>query len=440
MEEYRLEGMRRWAAVRERRSVEHAAPDPSSRFREPPLAGRRIVHAVSGGIAAYKAAEVVSQLVQLGATVDVIMTAAAREFIQPLTFNALTRRPVHDAAFTPWNPDAAGHVTLAGIAEVLLVAPATANTLARLSLGLADDLLGMVALATLAPLLIAPAMEDHMWRHPATQEHIRRLQERGVTIVGPATGRLASGAIGEGRLAPPAQIVGATRRILGRNGALVGKRLVITAGGTHEPLDPVRYLGNRSSGTMGVALVEAALDAGATVTLIAGPMSQPLSEGVVATYQVETAKEMHDAVLRASTRADVLIMAAAVADFRPTAASLHKVKKSSPSEGWRLDLVQNPDILAAVNRPGLIKVGFAAETENLLENASAKLRRKGLAMIVANDAVATLGSSESTATVLIPGRAPQALPKLSKQAVARIVIDHVVALLSQGHGPEPEAA
>jgi phosphopantothenoylcysteine decarboxylase/phosphopantothenate--cysteine ligase len=393
-----------------------------------PLTSRRVVHAVTGGIAAYKGAEVTSTLVQLGAAVDVILTDGAREFIQPLTFSALTRRDVHVDPFAGWTAERAGHVTLAAEAEALLVAPATANSLAKLSLGLAGDLLGMVALATAAPLIVAPAMEHGMWHHPATQEHLGRLRERGAVVVGPEHGRLASGASGDGRLAGTDAIVGAVRLVLGQRGSLAGQRIVVSAGGTHEPIDPVRYVGNRSSGLMGFALAQAAVDLGASVTLVAGPthLTPPYGVDLV---RIETAAEMLEAIQAAVVDANVLIMAAAVSDFRPSLRFEQKFKKTGPEAGLTVEMVQNPDILATVNQPGLIKVGFAAETERHLENAQQKMERKGLSLIIANDATATIGQAESTAVVLTRGRAPEQLPTMTKSDLARLIMQRVAALV-----------
>lgn len=395
-----------------------------------PLTTKRVVHAVTGGIAAYKAADVTSKLVQLGAEVDVVLTAAAREFIQPLTFSALTRRDVHIDPFAGWTEDRAGHVTLAAEADVLVVAPATANSIAKLSLGLADDLPGMIALATRAPMVVAPAMEHGMWHHPATQEHLERLVRRGAHVVGPESGRLASGASGDGRLAPTEAIVGAVRLALGRTGPLAGRSVVVSAGGTHEPIDPVRYIGNRSSGLMGYALAQAALDLGASVTLVTGPthIAPPYGAHVV---RIETASQMQEAIQAAVATADVLIMAAAVSDFRPAMSYAQKYKKTGPDAGLTLELVQNPDILAGINRPGLLKVGFAAETEHHVANAQQKLERKSLAMIVANDATATIGGADSAAVLLIRDQAPEVLPRMPKERLAAVILDRVTALVNR---------
>lgn len=392
------------------------------------LAGARIVLGVTGGIAAYKAAELVSALVQQGAAVQVVMTEGATRFIQPLTFEGLTHQRVYTSVFEGWDDGKTGHVELAAEADLLLIAPATANTIARLSLGLVDDMLSAVALATQAPMLIAPAMEHHMWNHSATQANVATLRERGVQFVGPAEGRLASGAVGQGRLAPLGDLLAAARQVLGARGPLAGKRVVITAGGTQEALDPVRYLGNRSSGRMGLALAEAAIDLGADVHVIATRSVNPLWLGPDAEV-VETALDLELAVHRAIPTADILIMAAAVADFRPESAGTQKIKKQPGQETLDLHLVRNPDIIAGVNQPGLVKIGFAAETEHLLDHASEKLRAKGLDMIVANDAVATIGATDSSATVLRPGLEPHPVGPGSKELVAREIMADVVSIV-----------
>lgn len=392
------------------------------------LLGKTIVLAVTGGIAAYKAASLASLLVQHGAVVEVIMTQAARAFVQPLTFAALTHRPVHEDVFTGWNERASGHVTLASDADLLLVAPATAATLARLALGLADDLLGLTALSTSAPLLLAPAMEHHMWHHPATQQHVRTLVSRGATIVPPESGRLASGAIGDGRLASPETIFQAVVNQVANGATLAGRHIVVTAGGTREPIDPVRYIGNRSSGQMGYAIATAAARAGAHVTLISGPVALPSPPGIDY-VAVETARDMQTAVQSAVPEADALVMAAAVSDYRVAEAADHKIKKHTGSTTLDLHLIQNPDIVAGIDQPGLVKVGFAAETEDLLANAARKLASKGLAMVVANDAVATIGAPDSEVSLLFPDGRVVALPRMSKEQTARRIVEEIGLLL-----------
>ena len=399
------------------------------------LAGKSIVLGVTGGIAAYKAAAVASLLVQAGAGVSVIMTEAAQRFIQPLTFSAITHAPVHSDPFASWHDDFTGHVGLAKSADIVIVAPATAAAIARLALGLADDLIALIALSTAAPLVLAPAMEERMLHHPATEGHLATLAQRGAVVVDPAHGRLASGAIGEGRMASPESIVAAAAAVMGRSMRLAGKKIVITAGGTREPLDPVRFIGNRSSGAMGYALAAAALAAGAEVTLISAEttLRPPLGATLV---NVSTSNEMQLAVEQATLDADALIMAAAVADFRPQTSSPRKLKKKAGQEFLDVRLVRNPDILASIARPNLLKIGFAAETENLLENATQKLQAKGLAMIVANDAVSTIGAASSRAMILTADGGETALPTMSKEALA---VEIVARMTDMFDGRKPQA-
>lgn len=397
------------------------------------LSGAMVVLGVSGGIAAYKAADLTSALVQAGAGVHVVMTEGARQFIQPMTFQALTRNPVYISVFDGWEGDSAGHVTLAANADVVLVAPATANTIARMVEGRADDMLGAVLLATEAPVLVAPAMEHHMWHHAATQANVATLRQRGVAIIEPESGYLASGARGDGRLATKERLLGALRIALGQAGPLAGKTLVVTAGGTREAIDPVRYVGNRSSGQMGVAIAEAAVDAGASVILIAGPTVQQLPVGVDI-RRVESAREMDAAVHEAVMEADVLVMAAAVADYRPAEEHTQKLKKVPGIDTMDIVMVKNPDIIAGVDGSSIIKIGFAAETEDLVAHAREKLAAKSLRMIVANDAVSTIGSDRVSATLLFADdRAPRTLDDLSKSAFARELIAEI-ARLCEGRG------
>ncbi len=390
------------------------------------LQGRNIILGVSGSIAAYKVVQVARDLTQHGARVDVLMTEGATRFVTPLTFQTLTRRSVITDLWQDWTEDAQGHISLGEEADIMLVAPASAQTLARLALGLADDMVSLTALATYAPLVLAPAMNYRMWEHPATREHVRTLQDRGATVLTPGRGRLASGAVGEGRLAAPAEIVGAVRWRLGRSGKLAGKRVVVTAGGTREALDPVRYLMNGSSGRMGYALAQAAIDAGADVTLVSAnvELSPPWGATLV---PVTAATEMFAATEQACKHADVLVMAAAVSDYRPENPSDSKLTKTGGAMEFRL--VENPDIVASISRPGLLKVGFAAETENLIENAHAKLERKGLALIVANDAEATIGAPNAALTLLYGGDRVEELGMLPKEEAAERVISAVARLL-----------
>ena len=402
------------------------------------LQGAHIVLGVTGGIAAYKAIDLCSKLVQAGAVVDVIMTEAATRFITPLPFQTITKRPVSVDPFQLLRDTDMAHISLAARADVLVIAPATANTLAKLAHGLADNLLTSTALATTAPLIIAPAMDADMWAHPATQENMTILRQRGAVIVGPAHGRLASGRVGAGRLATVEEILAAIRQTLGRRGPLAGLRVTETAGGTQEPLDPVRCLTNRSSGKMGYALAEAARDMGAQVTLISAPTALPPVHGAEM-IPVRTAQEMHAAVMERLPETDVLIMAAAVADYRPAQVAEQKIKKGEG--GLLLALERTVDILAAVaearagGRPGLV-VGFAAETENLLANAQEKLRRKKLDLIVANDVSASdsgFGADTNRVVLLTPDGRQEALPLMSKFEVAEEVLRRVAELWRARH-------
>ena len=393
------------------------------------LRDRSIVLGVTGGIAAYKAAALCSGLVKAGAVVDVIMTDAAREFVTPLTFQALTHRPVVVEMFSLLAETEIGHVSLAQRADLVVIAPATANTIAKLAAGMADNMLTTTALATEAPILLAPAMESHMWANPLTQDNVARLRQlRDVALVGPGEGRLASGASGVGRMAEPEEILEAARWVLGRDGPLAGRQVIVTAGGTREPLDPIRFLGNRSSGQMGYALARAARDRGAQVTLIS-TVGQPAPFGTKL-VAVETAGQMCDAVLKALPQADALLMAAAVADYRPAAVAGQKIKKDD--KGLTLELVRTPDILAAVadiRSSDQLIVGFAAETENLLENARSKLQRKRLDLMVANDARQAMGAASNQVTLIAADGSAEELPLLPKDEVAGRILDRIVALL-----------
>jgi phosphopantothenoylcysteine decarboxylase / phosphopantothenate---cysteine ligase len=411
------------------------------------LNDKRIVLGVCGGIAAYKAADVVSKLQQAGALVDVILTERASEFVRPLTFSALSHRPVYSDLWEPTGQAAARHIELGKSADLLLVAPATANTIARLAHGLADDMLTAVALASTAPLVLAPAMESAMYQHPATQANLALLAERGATILPPEVGHLASGEVGTGRFPETAVILAEIRRVLGRAGDFAGRRVVVTAGGTRESLDPVRYLGNFSSGLMGFALAEAALDRGAEVTLIAGATTAAPPVGV-ALVRVGTTLEMRDAVREALTEADALVMAAAVADYRPEHTEKQKIKKGSSAENadgsLTLRLVRNPDILAELAddplAEGVVRVGFAAETIDVLAHGAKKLRDKRLDLLVAND-VSKQGSGFGTPTnevaILYPDSRVERLELLPKTEVAAAIWDRVVPLLAEREREHP---
>jgi phosphopantothenoylcysteine decarboxylase/phosphopantothenate--cysteine ligase len=379
--------------------------------------GKHIVLAVSGGIAAYKVAELARRLTLDGAIVDVIMTDAARRFVGEATFQALTGRPVLGDMWALPEDGVVGHVALGQHADLVVIAPATANTLARIAAGLSDDLMTTTVLATRAPILCVPAMNTAMYDNPATQENIAALRRRGMTVLEPAIGRLAEPMGGKGRLPEIPEIEGRLHALLGRAaGPLRERHVVVTAGGTHEPLDPVRYIGKRASGRMGYALAAEARDLGARVTLISGPTSLP-PPTALEFIRIETALQLRDAVHTAIEGADLLIMNAAVADFRPAELSERKIKKGDDQE-LTVHLVRNPDILAGLaERRDLIKVGFAAETQDLLEYARSKLVRKGLDLIVANEAVASIGSEDIQIT-LLDGETSQQLPRQPKERAA----------------------
>ena len=394
-----------------------------------PLHGARIVLGVCGSIASYKAADLASKLTQAGAEVDVILTDAAQKFVAPLTFRGLTGRPVFTDMYDPHSPLAEEHVALARAASAMIIAPASATTLARLAHGMADDMVALTALATPAPVLVAPAMDAQMWLHAATQANVALLRERGVIFVGPAEGRLASGHLGLGRLVETDAMLGALRQALGTHGDLAGRRIVVSAGGTHEPLDPVRFVGNRSSGKMGFAIAEAARDRGAHVTLVSGPVALPTPYGV-ARIDVETTADMASVVLGATAGCDALIMAAAPADFRPSAAAEQKIKRTGAS--LNIELVPNEDIIAGL-RGDFVKVGFAAETEQLMANAQAKIAKKGLDLIVANDVTAAhAGFAHDTnrVTLIAADGSIDELPLLSKYEVGHRILDRVAAILA----------
>ncbi len=379
---------------------------------------------VTGGIAAYKAADLASKLVQLGAEVTTVLTESAARFVGEATFEAITQQPVHTSVFEHWRHDWHGHVSLGQRADLIVVAPATAGTLARLAHGFADDMLGAAILASTCPLVVAPAMEGAMYHHPATQANLTTLIERGVLPVGPERGRLASGEIGDGRMSEPLDICGAIRQALGRTGLLAAKSFVVTAGGTREALDPIRFVGNRSSGLMGYALAQALIDAGGQVTLITGPvcLKPPYGSRVVS---VTTAIEMQEAVSDAVSDADALVMSAAVSDYRPEKQFRSKLKKDQTGDSLSITLVANPDVLAGVNRAGLLKIGFAAETDDLVENARRKLVSKSLHMIVANDAEATIGSQTSQATLLYSNGAVESLEEMPKADLAVLIVERI---------------
>lgn len=393
------------------------------------LTDKCIVVGVTGGIAAYKACELVSRLKKLGADVRVIMTKNATEFVQPLTFQSLSHNPVSVDTFANIQTWEIEHVALAQRADLFIIAPATANAMAKLACGIADDMLTTTVLATRAPVLLAPAMNTGMWENPATQQNLKTLIERGVHIAAPGTGLLACGATGAGRMSEPAELVEAACAILNARRDLSGLSVVVTAGPTAEPIDPVRFITNRSSGRMGYALAEAARARGASVTLISGPTALKPPAGVDL-VRISTTRELRDAVL-AHADADIVIQAAAPADFRARHYSDKKIKRTG--DALTLELEPNPDIaaeLGRMKRAGQTLVGFAAETNDVNANAREKLARKSLDLIVAND-VTRAGAGfdvDTNIVTLIDAEDMRELPIMSKREVADSVLDHVLRL------------
>jgi len=391
-----------------------------------PIQNKRIVLGVTGSIACYKAADLASKLVQSGALVDTVLTEAAREFISELTFKSLTHREVHTSLYSPNSNLSINHVALAESADLIIVAPATANTIAKIANGISDDVLTTTILATTAPIIIAPAMDANMFDNPATEANVTTLIGRGFFIAGPAEGRLASGLMGKGRMIEPFDIMGAASMLLGKDGDLSGKKIVVSAGGTEEAIDPVRNITNRSSGKMGYAIAEAARDRGAMVSLVAAPnhLAKPIGISVT---NIQSAEDMKKAIEDECLEADALIMAAAVADWRPLEKLDSKAKKDK-SDHWSLELVKNPDIVAGINSSKLIKVGFAAESENLVENSKTKIESKNLDFIVANDITAAdSGFSVDTnrVTIIHPDGTTEVLPLMSKYDVGHSILDRV---------------
>ncbi|WGV58105.1 bifunctional phosphopantothenoylcysteine decarboxylase/phosphopantothenate--cysteine ligase CoaBC [Brevibacillus brevis] len=407
------------------------------------LAGKRIVLGVSGGIAAYKAAALTSKLTQAGALVHVILTESALQFVQPLTFQALSHLPVYTDTFTEPDPHVISHIELADRADLVLIAPATANVIGKMANGIADDMLTTTVLATKAPVMVAPAMNVNMYNHPAVIANMDKLTAYGYRFVEPGVGLLACGWIGKGRLAEPEEIVEAVRQWFAsdetrqtiREKDLKDKHVLITAGPTREKIDPVRYITNHASGKMGYAIAEAARDRGAKVTLVSGPTTLARPDGVEF-IAVESVQEMFDAVMEQLPHCDIVVKSAAVSDYRPKHVAEHKLKKGDGP----LDLVleKAPDILKTIGerKTKQFVVGFAAETQNVLQHAQSKLERKNLDMIVANNVLlegAGMGSDTNIVTLLTRGGEQLALDKLSKRAVADKLFDAVLAV--QEHRP-----
>jgi phosphopantothenoylcysteine decarboxylase / phosphopantothenate---cysteine ligase len=423
--------------------IEGPRTDRKPRDPAEPLRGANVIVGVAGGIAAYKAAELVRLLDKAGANVDVAMTGRAQKFIGPMTFQALTRRPVFTDLFSLTEEATIGHIQLADRADLLIVAPATANAIARLTAGMANDAVTAIALATRAPVLLAPSMNVNMWNHPLTRANLQRLVDLArYQVVGPGDGFLACRWTGPGRLAEPADILEAAAHVLSKQD-LAGKRVVVTAGPTYEAIDPVRFVGNRSSGKMGVALAAAAQRRGAEVTLILGPSSVPPPVGVTANT-VESAAQLQWALANAVKDADVVVMTAAVGDYRPATVAKDKLKRGDLGAKTTIELVANPDLLAELGakrrgeRPLL--VGFAAETTNVIENAMSKLAAKKCDLIVAND-VSEHGSGfavDTNRVTLVDKSGAEEVPAGPKYEVAHRILDRVVAHLTPA--PTSEAA
>ena len=395
-----------------------------------PLGGRRVTLGVTGSISAYKSIEAARRLEDAGAIVDVALTPSASRFVPPLTFRSLVKGEV---AADLWDPSAPAeqHVAMGRRADAMLVAPASATTIAKLAQGIGDNPVTLTALATSAPLVVAPAMDSVMYSQPSVQANLELLKARGVFIAGPAIGRLASGGRGLGRLIEPIELAAAVRSAIGRTvGDLRGRHVIVTAGGTREPIDPVRFVGNHSSGKMGVAVAEAARDQGAAVTLIT-TQPPPVGRYGIVVRSVGTAIEMQTEIQNAARGANALVMAAAVADYRPAEAAASKLKKQDAEEaGMTLELVENPDVIASIDAPHLLKVGFAAETDDVIANARAKIEKKGLAFIVANDVTQSdAGFQVDTNRVVLLDASGEAerLPLLHKYDVGVVILERLKA-------------
>jgi len=394
--------------------------------------GRRVLLGVTGSIAAYKAVEIARGLVKKGALVQTVMTASACRFVTPLTFAAVTGQPVFTNEIDFTENGEMSHISLAAQSDLVIVAPATANIIGKAAGGIADDLLSTLLLVARPPILMAPAMNCRMYEHPAVQKNIETLRTRGIEMEGPCSGDLACGEEGSGRMADPSDIIARAEAMLAQSGDLAGRIIMVTAGPTREPLDPVRFISNRSSGKMGYAIAEAAVRRGARVILVSGPVSLPQPSGLEAYDTVTTAAEMHDAVMGRLGGADALIMAAAVSDYSPDQPAAKKIKKQDDT--LAVTLQKNPDILAEVGkrRKRPLLIGFAAETENLEKNAREKCRSKKLDLIVAND-VSKPGigfdSDDNEALLLSASGDATPLPRMSKSRMADAILDKIAILL-----------
>ncbi len=397
------------------------------------LQGKCVILGVTGGIAAYKAAELLRLLIKADAEVHVIMTRSAQEFVTPLTFQTLSGNPVHTELFSLIQEQEIGHISLADRADLVLVAPATANLVGKVAGGIADDLLTTTIMATRAKVLFAPAMNSNMWENPIYKENQSKLEALGYDFIEPAYGELACGWQGQGKLPDPQEIFNAARAQLGSND-LVGRKVLVTAGPTREEIDPVRFLSNYSSGKMGYAIARAARDRGAQVLLVSGPVNLAAPEGVE-TIPVANAQEMYRAVMARADSADLIIKAAAVADFRPVSRGNQKMKKGS-SETMTIELQRNPDILAELGqlKGSQILVGFAAETDELIKHAREKLNKKNLDMIVANDVTldgAGFDGDTNIVRFLTADGSVEELPQMTKEGVAELLLDRIVAMLAK---------
>ena len=398
------------------------------------LSGRRILLVISGGIAAYKSLELIRRLKDKGAAVSCVLTKGGAQFVTPLAVSALSGEPVHDDLFSLTDDNGMGHIQLSRTADLVVVAPASADLMAKMAAGLADDLASTLLLASDKPILVAPTMNLFMWQHPATQANIATLRSRGVRQVGPGAGDLACGEVGDGRMAEVPEIIAAIEAIFSpAAGPLKGRRAIVTSGPTHEPIDPVRFIANRSSGKQGHAIAAALAALGAEVTLISGPVVIPDPAGV-RVVKIETARQMLDAA-QAALPADIAVCAAAVADWHVANPATEKRKKQAGAPPPSIELSPNPDILATLSAPGpqrpALVVGFAAETEKLIEHATAKLERKGCDLILANDvspAIGTFGGDDN-AVHLISKTGVEPWPRQGKDAVARSLAAHIAGLL-----------
>ncbi|MFL2756166.1 MAG: bifunctional phosphopantothenoylcysteine decarboxylase/phosphopantothenate--cysteine ligase CoaBC [Dehalococcoidia bacterium] len=397
-----------------------------------PLTNKRIVLGVTGSIACYKALELASKLVQNGALVDTIMTKSSQEFLTPLAFKSITHRDVVTNMYDINSEFAINHVGLAESADIIVIAPATANTIAKISNGMSDDSLTTTVLAAKCPIVVAPAMDGNMFDNPATQNNIAMLISRGIFISGPEYGRLASGLIGNGRMTSPEILVDIITMNLGSTGDLSGKKILVSAGGTTEPIDPVRFITNKSSGKMGYAIAAAARDRGATVTLVSASnmLENPIG---IQTKKVQTSSEMYDVISKEITEMDAIIMAAAVSDWTPEKYSNSKSKKNGVAN-WSIDLIKTIDIIANISKTNLIKIGFAAESDNLIENGKSKIQSKSLDLIVANDILDKNNGFESDTnkvSIIHPNGDVEVVPTMPKYEVANEILDRMIPLFNK---------